>query len=77
MPPSGSSAPQENGAGPLAPAQGSGDQREIQCFDTHIQETSKCPGKLAALEEVAGLGEPLNSGFFSGLGGGGRKGNKP
>ncbi|XP_058040240.1 titin-like isoform X7 [Ahaetulla prasina] len=39
-PPSGSSAPQENGAGPLAPAQGSGDQREIQCFDTHIQETS-------------------------------------
>ncbi|XP_060539260.1 uncharacterized protein LOC117658030 isoform X4 [Pantherophis guttatus] len=39
-PPSGSSAPQENGAGPIAPAQDSGDQREIQCFDTHIQETS-------------------------------------
>ncbi|XP_070812654.1 microtubule-associated protein 4-like, partial [Pituophis catenifer annectens] len=39
-PPSGSSAPQENGAGPIAPAQDSGDQREIQCFDTHIQETN-------------------------------------
>ncbi|XP_039224697.1 protein bassoon-like isoform X4 [Crotalus tigris] len=39
-PPSGSSAPQENGAGPLAPAQGGGDQREIQSFNTHIQETS-------------------------------------
>ncbi|XP_025026825.1 microtubule-associated protein 4 isoform X10 [Python bivittatus] len=40
VPPSGSSAPQENGAGPTVPPQGNGDQREIQCFNTHIQETS-------------------------------------
>ncbi|XP_042330269.1 titin-like isoform X4 [Sceloporus undulatus] len=39
-PPPGSGAMQENGVGPAAPVQGSGDQREIQCFDTHIQETS-------------------------------------
>ncbi|KAG8138656.1 hypothetical protein E2320_001462, partial [Naja naja] len=39
-PPSGTSAPQENGAGPLAPSQGNGDQSETQCFDTQIQETS-------------------------------------
>ncbi|KAM6452661.1 uncharacterized protein PHA67_018882 isoform 2-T2 [Liasis olivaceus] len=40
VPPSGSSAPQENGAGPTVPPQGNGDQREIQCFNTHIQETN-------------------------------------
>ncbi|XP_066482907.1 microtubule-associated protein 4 isoform X3 [Tiliqua scincoides] len=39
-PPPGSSAMQENGVGPAAPTQGSGDQRGIQCFDTHIQETN-------------------------------------
>ncbi|XP_054847247.1 microtubule-associated protein 4 isoform X2 [Eublepharis macularius] len=36
----GSSAAQENGVGLAAPAQGSGDQMEIQSFDTHIQETN-------------------------------------
>uniref|UniRef100_A0ABM5GMH5 Microtubule-associated protein n=1 Tax=Pogona vitticeps TaxID=103695 RepID=A0ABM5GMH5_9SAUR len=39
-PPPGSGARQENGVGPAAPLQGSGDQREMQSFDTHIQETS-------------------------------------
>uniref|UniRef100_H9GUF8 Microtubule-associated protein n=1 Tax=Anolis carolinensis TaxID=28377 RepID=H9GUF8_ANOCA len=40
-PPQGSGVMQENGVGPAAtPVQGSGDQREIQCFDTHIQETN-------------------------------------
>nr|XP_060638750.1 serine/arginine repetitive matrix protein 2-like isoform X4 [Anolis sagrei ordinatus] len=40
-PPPGSGVMQENGVGPAAaPVQGSGDQREIQCFDTHIQETN-------------------------------------
>ncbi|KAJ7322750.1 hypothetical protein JRQ81_019037 [Phrynocephalus forsythii] len=39
-PPPGSGARQENGVGPAAPVQGSGDQREMQSFDTHIQETN-------------------------------------
>ncbi|XP_015277848.1 PREDICTED: microtubule-associated protein 4 isoform X3 [Gekko japonicus] len=36
----GSDAAQENGVGHATPAQGGGDQMEIQSFDTHIQETS-------------------------------------
>ncbi|XP_061442703.1 treacle protein-like isoform X3 [Rhineura floridana] len=36
----GGSPMQENGVGLAAPTQGGGDQREIQCFDTRIQETS-------------------------------------
>ncbi|XP_033021934.1 microtubule-associated protein futsch-like [Lacerta agilis] len=41
-PPGGSPPTQENGVGLPTPAQGGGggDQREIQCFDTHIQETN-------------------------------------
>lgn len=38
------SALQENGVGPAVPtALSGGDQREIQSFETQIQETSKCP----------------------------------
>ncbi|XP_060136997.1 titin isoform X3 [Zootoca vivipara] len=42
-PPGGSPPTQENGVGLPTPAQGGGgggEQREIQCFDTHIQETN-------------------------------------
>uniref|UniRef100_A0A8D0HWH1 Microtubule-associated protein n=1 Tax=Sphenodon punctatus TaxID=8508 RepID=A0A8D0HWH1_SPHPU len=55
---------QENGVGPAAPALAGGDQREMQCFETHMQETSKCPGlplssRWGERAALAAMGRPL------------------
>lgn len=51
-PPNGTET-QENGVGPAGPRAG-GDQRDVQSFETQIQETSKCPVSLRAGLGTAG-----------------------
>lgn len=52
----------ENGVGPAVPtALSGGDQREIQSFETQIQETSKCL-RLLSMHCAGGVGERCSRG---------------